>query len=201
MPARTVLITFDDGYADNWICAYPLLKRYGFTASVFVTTGRVINAPARKTISEGGQPPPFTGQHAGAFLSWEELRRMAESGVFEIGSHTRTHNDFNKHKSWPDMPAELVDSANEIFEKTGNRPDTLSWPWGYSTPELAKCALDVGYKMAFAAKPGSNTPRTDKFFVRRFTVRMGDVNWLARRLWLYSHPLLASAYGSMYRIV
>ena len=198
LPEKSVLLTFDDGYADNWVCAYPLLKRYGLNAVVFLTTDRIGNGAPRKTTEQGAAPIMFSGQHPEAFLSWAEVELMARDGVFEIGSHTKTHNDFNNRRKWADMEAELAGSAEVIFSKTGRRPNALAWPWGYFTPPFLEYAANTGYQMAFTTQPGSNASGTSPLEIHRFNVQNGDIDWLARRLWVYGRSLPASLYGSVY---
>ena len=79
LPARPVVITFDDGFADFHGAALPVLRRYGFTATVFVTTGWIADAG-----------PHAAGRRPGCMLSWSQIREAAEAGM-EIGAHSHTH--------------------------------------------------------------------------------------------------------------
>ena len=94
LPAKAVGISFDDGYLDNWVYAWPLLKRYGMKATLFVATDfvepRDICRPTLEDVWAGrkrAQDLEWWG-HA----SWRELERMQASGVIDVQSHTRTHN-------------------------------------------------------------------------------------------------------------
>ncbi len=107
LPDKPVVLTFDDGYLDNWVFAYPILKKYGHHAVVWLSTDFVDpTATVRPTLEDawgGGVADgdlPVTG-----FLSWNEMRIMVKSGVFEIQSHAKTHtwhftgptiNDFHR---------------------------------------------------------------------------------------------------------
>jgi peptidoglycan/xylan/chitin deacetylase (PgdA/CDA1 family) len=195
---KSLLLTFDDGYADNWICAYPLLKKYGFRAMVFATTGRMGDFAPRPTLADGAQSPVTVQGERGeqGFLSWQELKMMADSGVFEIGSHTETHNNFDKNAKWPDMAGELERSAKTIEEKTGVKPVAVAWPWGHVESHFNDAAKKAGYSIAFTTHPGANVPGTDPFCVRRFKMKIEDIDWLKRRLWLYKKEFLAEIYGS-----
>jgi peptidoglycan/xylan/chitin deacetylase (PgdA/CDA1 family) len=106
---RAVFITFDDGYADNYVYAYPLLKKYGLKAHLFVTPSRIAEtSKVRKTLSdywEGkvslkelfqpksmweAQKEFFQRGYSEEFLTWEELHRMRD--VFTFGSHGNSHS-------------------------------------------------------------------------------------------------------------
>src|SRR5699024_11146624 len=103
-PKRSVLITFDDGYLDNWVYAYPLLKKYGFNAVLFIVTAWIGDGDPRavaQTPSEReGLPEIYShkacmtaieqGLSDDVMLRWSEVRRLEDEGVFEFHSHTHT---------------------------------------------------------------------------------------------------------------
>ncbi len=96
LPKRSVHITFDDGYADNFIYAYPLLKKYGFFATEFIIANRVVSGKKRANFDE---LKSMNLTHTidqmlkdSEYLSWEEVGEMSRSGIFEIGSHSLNHN-------------------------------------------------------------------------------------------------------------
>jgi len=94
VPERSVVLTFDDGYLDNWVFAYPLLKKYGFQGTIFVNPDFVDPAETpRPTLEDvwnkkiaSADDLPKTG-----FLSWAEMREMERTGVIDIQSHGLTH--------------------------------------------------------------------------------------------------------------
>jgi len=111
---RVVVLTFDDGYLDNWVCAYPILKREGWQGTIYVNPD---------FIDPGEEPRPnledvWSGKCTLDDLQWHgflnraELRLLEESGVMVIGSHSMTH-------TWYPTGPEVVDH---------HRPD-LSSPW------------------------------------------------------------------------
>jgi len=91
-----IVLTFDDGYLDNWIWVYPLLKKYGLKATIFIcpefvdTTGGV--RPNLEDVWEGRVTWEDICQWG--FLSWEEMRIMESSGLVSIESHTLTHTKY-----------------------------------------------------------------------------------------------------------
>lgn len=78
-----VVITFDDGYLDNWLHAFPLLKKYSLKATIFVSPDYV---DRHEIIRSGGCPH--------GYLSWQEMREMETSGLIDIQSHTLTHTKY-----------------------------------------------------------------------------------------------------------
>ena len=88
---KYVALTFDDGYADNWIAAFPLLRKYGMKATLFVSTGFIADAVGcRPTIGQRPERAWDTLDWSG-YLTWPELRAMQASGLVEIQSHGRSH--------------------------------------------------------------------------------------------------------------
>jgi hypothetical protein len=79
---KQVVISFDDGYLDNYVYVFPLLKKYDAKATIFVNPVFADNNPERRSSSEWG------------FLSWDEMRLMEESGLVDIQSHTLTHQKY-----------------------------------------------------------------------------------------------------------
>lgn len=80
---RPIIITFDDGYSDNWTHAFPLLKEYGIKATIFVSPEF---ADERDILRSQNDDP--------GFLSWKEMRTMGESGLIDVQSHTLTHTRY-----------------------------------------------------------------------------------------------------------
>jgi hypothetical protein len=88
---KYVALTFDDGYADNWMAAFPLLKQYGMKATLFVSAGFIGEAAGcRPTIASPEDAKPGPHDWSG-YLTWPELRCMQASGLIEIQSHGTAH--------------------------------------------------------------------------------------------------------------
>ncbi|MDU2066253.1 MAG: polysaccharide deacetylase family protein [Sporomusaceae bacterium] len=132
LPENPVLITFDDGYLDNYENAYPILKKYGFTATFFVITDFI------------GKDPRF--------MNWDQIRQMQQDG-FIIGSHTVNHVPLT------DLPpegvmAELTQSRDKIYAETGQMPRYLAYPTGAYNDTVRKLVHQAGYKGAFTVRYG-----------------------------------------------
>ena len=132
LPPKPVLITFDDGYRDNYENAFPILKKYNLRATIFVI-------------------PSFTDVYPG-YMTWAQLKEMEASGV-TIESHTLTHP---KLEELPDdeIRNELLNSKNLLEEQLGHPVEFLAYPTGTYNLHIAGIAQDLGYKGAFTIKYG-----------------------------------------------
>lgn len=93
LPPRPIVLTFDDGYLDNWVNAFPILQKFAFRATIFVVPEFVDPSPEpRPTLLDvwQGRARAADLAHRG-FLSWREMQVMARSGLVDIQSHTLTH--------------------------------------------------------------------------------------------------------------
>ncbi|HBE39785.1 MAG TPA: hypothetical protein DDW27_01000 [Bacteroidales bacterium] len=94
IPSRSIVFTFDDGYLDNWVFAYPLLKKYGFHGTVYVNPEFVDqNGGMRKRLD---QTNDISSLKTTGFLSWDEMREMERDGIMFIESHAMTHTWYPK---------------------------------------------------------------------------------------------------------
>jgi peptidoglycan/xylan/chitin deacetylase (PgdA/CDA1 family) len=117
LPPKPIVITFDDGFLDNWVNAFPILKKHGLKATIFVTPEFVDPTPElRPTLSDvwEGQIKEVDLTYWG-FLSWNEMREMVNSGLIDIQSHTLTH-------TWLFQGSEIVD-----FHHPGDSYPWLAW--------------------------------------------------------------------------
>ncbi len=153
IPEKSIMITIDDGYRSIYRTAYPILKKYGFTATLFVYTD-------------------FVGVCKNA-ITWEQLREMKSNG-FSIGSHTLSHADLTKQ-----MPGETDEDfrvrimkelrvSKQIIDKKLNQ-DTISlaFPYGSYNEEVLNFTKSCGYKIGVSVKRGSNPFFSDPLTLKR----------------------------------
>lgn len=172
---RSIVITFDDGYRDNFTRAAPLLKEAHLTATFFVSTGFVQ--------TERDFPHDLRDQNSsGRFpkLTWDDLRQMEMDG-FEIGSHTVNHVSLGKADSVM-VEQEVYDSLAALNKELGLRERAFSFPWG-KPQDISADAIEsvrgAGYYAAVSACGGANTRGADAFGIRRVDVGNGHLSRLA----------------------
>jgi peptidoglycan/xylan/chitin deacetylase (PgdA/CDA1 family) len=158
LPRSTVVITFDDGYEETANIAAPLLRAYGFCATVFI---------APEELERPG------------FLSWPQVQKLARDG-FTVGSHTM------RHTFLPTVPRdhvrqELVESKRVLEERLGQSCRWLSYPIGGYTPEIQAIAREVGYEAACTTNRGLSKRAMDLFAIRR--IKMTERDRGPIRLW------------------
>jgi glycosyltransferase involved in cell wall biosynthesis/peptidoglycan/xylan/chitin deacetylase (PgdA/CDA1 family) len=177
-PAKAVVVTFDDGYADTAELAAPALLERGLPATVFLVSGEIGGVNSWTT----------TGPLAGRpLLSWEDARRLAEEGL-AIGAHTVSHASLTALE-----PAaarrELIECRNELERRLERPVRHFAYPYGKRSPELEELATEAGFSSALGIEPGPNGASVPLFALRR--VEIGGRQSLARfalQVWL-GHPL------------
>lgn len=122
---KPVILTFDDGYEDNYTELFPLLKKYQMKATVFMITGSI------------GQ------EH---YLEEQEIQEMAKSGLISFQSHTVTHRNLPELGA-EELKTELIDSKKTIKELTGKEPSVLCYPTGRYN-KTVKDAVQEEYQYA-----------------------------------------------------
>ncbi|MGA2654389.1 MAG: polysaccharide deacetylase family protein [Gammaproteobacteria bacterium] len=137
LPAKSVVITVDDGKESVYKYMYPIIKQYNIPVTLFIYPSAISNASYAMT--------------------WDQLRELQKTGMFDIQSHTYWHPNFkqDKKKMTPadyqkDLDIQLVKSKKVLEEKMGTSITLLAWPYGIYDPELEQAAKNAGYEMAFS---------------------------------------------------
>jgi peptidoglycan/xylan/chitin deacetylase (PgdA/CDA1 family) len=168
IPLRSVVITIDDGYRSIYDIAYPLLKEYGFTATLFIYTD-------------------FIGSTSMA-ASWDQLREMKAAG-FEIESHSVTHSDLTlKQANESDaayqarITRELVESKAIIDRELNQDTRFLAYPYSkYNRWVLAQTEA-AGYRLGLTVERGSNPFFMDPLVLKRNQVLKEDLDYFSSRI-------------------
>jgi len=180
-PAKSVVITFDDGYVDNADLALPMLRRRDMPATFFVVSGSLGKV---NEWDEGGE---LRGRR---LLSPTGLRALHEAGM-EIGAHTVSHPQL------PDLGSdaaegEIVESRAHLERELGSPIRHFAYPHGKSSPELANRVRRAGFATACGVKPGANGAAVPVHDLRRMEVRgTRSLPGFAIDLWL-GQPLAPS---------
>lgn len=148
LPCKTIAVTFDDGYKDNYTAAFPVLKKYSLPAAIFV----VIN----KIGMDG-------------YLTWDNLKEMSENNV-HIGSHTLSECFLPDIKDKEQLRKEIFDSREKIREKLTNQSDFFAYCSGGFNKEIRDLVVKAGYKGACATNPGKDYPKHDIYAVKRLRI-------------------------------
>jgi len=156
LPKKSVLITIDDGHRSAYEIAYPILKKVGFRATIFVYTD-------------------FVGKAKGA-VTWEQLREMKKAG-FEVGSHTVSHCDLlEKHdkedpKAYLDRVRKELALSKQILDRELKQQTLyLAFPYGHHDQRILGLSEKMGYKLAFTVKKGGNPFFADPLVLKRTQV-------------------------------
>ncbi len=178
-----VAITFDDGHADNYECAFPLLHSRGLPATFFITAGFVDKDPTvierfarllRASSSDDLRP-----------LEWAHVRAMHAAGI-EIGAHTYSHPNL---AVLPRARAadELQRSKQIIEEHLGAQVRSMAYPFGkpgrHFTQETVTLAKGVGYEYACAVLFRAVRPADARLAIPRLFVTQDTVRSLGEKIW------------------
>ena len=157
-PRHSVAITFDDGCEETYTNAWPLLKRFRFPATLFVTPAEV------------GLP---------GFAAWEQIAEMAREGML-IGSHTM-HHSYLPFVKEDRLPEQLEASKRVIEERIGRQVRFISYPIGGFTPQGQAMVKRIGYQAACTTNRAFSRDGIDRFALRRLKVTELDAHpWLFR---------------------
>jgi peptidoglycan/xylan/chitin deacetylase (PgdA/CDA1 family) len=140
LPERTVVVTFDDGYASN-LHAVPVLEEFGYPATVFVVTSFVESGRLLSWYGIDGDSAPSDSSEL-VPLSWDDLGRLRDAG-WEVGSHTVTHPLLTTLDG-DQLAAELLTSRTSVREHLGSC-DSLAYPYGAGDHRTAGAAEAAGF--------------------------------------------------------
>lgn len=186
---RLVSLTFDDGYADTYTTAYPLLKERGIPFLIYLATESI----------ETGSPLGPPGQADP--LSWDQIVDMLSSGLVTIGAHTHRHTDLREIPA-DAVEEELATSDGLIERRLGLRPSHFAYPWGHWSSRAAG-AVDSRYVTAAIAGTPRPNAILDMHRLHRYPVQLSDgfrffparlrgglrmEEWVRRRLDGYKGP-------------
>jgi peptidoglycan/xylan/chitin deacetylase (PgdA/CDA1 family) len=161
--ARTVALTFDDGFLDLAEHALPILSERGFGATVFV-------APA---VTDGRTSFSWYREEQPPLLAWEDIVELDRDGTLRFEAHSLTH---------PNLPAldddearlEIAGSKLELENRLGRVVRAFSYPSGLYGEREERIAAEAGYRIALSCEPGVNDRSTDRFALRRRQVDARD---------------------------
>ena len=177
MPRRPIILTFDDGYRCTYDVAWPLLQRFGYTATVFLVSD-LIGSTNAWDVHEVQEP----------LLGAAEIAEMQGGGI-EFESHTKTHAPLTMIA--PDRAmAELTAARAALVTMLGAPVRVLCYPYGKNNAAVRAMARQAGYEAAVMAGSRMNSRRTDPFRLRRigidYRTTIGQLRWKLFRLRWFS---------------
>lgn len=159
LPARPVVITFDDGFRDCVRYAAPLLAKFGFTATFYLVAGLVGRA-SRWLRQELAPELPLA--------DWDAVRTLIETG-HTCGAHTLTHPRLAQ-VSAAACREELVRSRETLEDFLAQPVRHLAYPFGSYDERVRATAVDAGYRSACSVQVGLFSPGDDVFALRRVPI-------------------------------
>ena len=158
LPEKPVILTFDDGFCNNYNYASPILEKYGMKAVI-----SVIGKPSEETSAAEYRAEEFCS------LTWEQIREMAESGLWEIQNHTWDFHDIKNGRRGASrkngeteaeyealLSADLQKLQGRLKSLTGTAPNTFTWPFGAYTEECRPLLKALGFKATLSCNGGVN---------------------------------------------
>ncbi len=176
LPKKSVMITVDDGYSSFYNVAYPILKKYGFTATLFIYT-------------------KYVGVSQKA-LTWGQLRELKKEG-FTIGSHTIMHSDLSKQGASESekeyikrLRYEIGESKKIIDQKLSQDTEIFAYPFGRANETAMLETQRAGYKLAVTVKRGGNPFYNNPYGLQRDQVLKRDMDTFVSRLKTFKYMSL-----------
>lgn len=149
MPKKAVAITLDDAYEDNFRLMYPILKEYGFKATIFTPTGLVQNPD---------------------YLSWNNIKEMSASGLVYFANHTWSHHPSSGSVAVQEKEIGLADTQ---LRENGQNPNKIfAYPYGNPGKDAEIVLVKDNYNMAFTTRHGNIMCKGQKFELPR--IRIGN---------------------------
>jgi len=171
LPEKAVLITFDDGYENNYLHAWPVLKELGAKANIFVVFGTI----GKVNLWHNPASEPWVNM-----ATLEQLKEMQAGGVIEYGSHTMNHPHLSALKL-EDAAWEMAESKRQLEAAFGREICAFAYPYGDGAyaPAIREKALEAGYLFDFSFRQGKTPwPRDrESTTIDRLFIRGGDNNW------------------------
>lgn len=155
LPRKPIVLTFDDGFMSNYTLAFPILRKYGMTATIFMTVDR--NADNFKKYAAVDAP-----------LNDAQLREMSDYGI-AIESHSMTHRYLSELEP-ETIRWELAESRASLAKLLGKPVRFIAIPTGAYNATVKRLVRDTGYEAAFCMLKGSNNLSSDLYALRRLVI-------------------------------
>jgi len=172
LPEKPVIITFDDGYVDNYKNAYPILQKYGLKGTIFIVSDYIGTYPN--------------------YLTWAMTEEMQNSGLIDIESHTLSHAQLDQLATREELDSQLKDSKQAIDWRLKKDVRFIAYPCGAFNSEIEESTLAAGYRGAFTVHYGLAEPHENRLQLDRVPIFGSNSHTLLRfKLRLLYAPIFA----------
>ncbi len=197
---KAAVITFDDGWLDNYIYAFPALKKYSINAAIFIITDRIERASLHNERNNPSSVPTHKEsklliekkEDYRVALNWGHIKEMSDSGLVEFYSHTKSHMKCNDLPE-DELLEEIGKSKKIIEEKMGRPCPYLCWPYGKYNDTALRIAVNTGYEAIFITGHGVVEKGSDPLAIKRIVVK-DSVAWFKNKMVIYINPVLSRLY-------
>lgn len=152
LPAKPIILTFDDGYRDFYTNAYPILKKYKLKATNFIPTG-LVNNPS--------------------YLQTKDIKELSQDPDITLAGHTVNHVDLPMYSD-EEALKELINSKNKLEEILSREVKYFAYPYGSFDGRIVALVAKAGYKLAFTTVYGSNQTSSAKLSEPRVRISGND---------------------------
>ncbi len=179
LPEKPVMLTFDDGYYNNYLYAYPLMKKYGF---------KMVLSVIGKYSEDFSETPDNNAYYS--HCTWDQLREMELSGYVEVQNHsydmhtTDQGRNGTKKNSWESsenyrsiLSGDIMKCQNFLIERSGITPTAFTYPFGAISSESVEILKSLGFKASFSCEEKINLITRDPaclFGIYRFLRPTGE---------------------------
>lgn len=165
IPEKSFVITFDDGYEDNYLNAFLILQKYNFKATIYLVPNQETNHWEEKNTSVLSK-----------LLNEKQILEMQNSGLIEFGSHTLSHVNLSTIND-EQLLNELKKSKEEVEKITNKECEAFAYPYGKFDDKIVQAVKNVGYKNATVVKRGLFEENDDVFTIKRVGI-LGTENFV-----------------------
>lgn len=158
---KYIIITVDDGYKDNYELLFPLLKKYGFKAVIYMVTGEQFN---RWDVENPNNPEKRI-----ELMSPAQIKEMADSGLVDFGGHTLSHPHLNTLDS-DAQRHEIAENKAQLEQLLGRKLASFAYPFGSHNQDSKTLAQQLGYPFAVATDSGPLAMHEDPYQIRRIAI-------------------------------
>jgi len=159
LPAKPILLTFDDAFEDFYTNAMPIMRSYNFTATLYIPT-KYVGLSSLWLQAEGEASRPL--------MSWEQIKEVNKIGI-ECGSHSHSHAQLDILKK--DLARDEIFLSKKILEdQLGKEISSFAYPFGYHDKTTRQLVIEAGYSSACAVKYALSNLKDDHFALSRIIV-------------------------------